>query len=100
MSCVRDMTKTVFLEDEYGMDMPSGDIPNLLKFPKVFSLFRATSLFLVIKMPRVPRLPREHLLFHLSSRESPLLGSHSRSFPPGAPELYPVCYFILIPIPF
>lgn len=54
MSCACDMAKTVFLEDEYGMDVPSGDIPNLLKFPKVFSLFRATSLFLVIKMPRCP----------------------------------------------
>ena len=36
------------------MDVPDGDIPNLLKFPKVFSLFRAISLFQVIRMPLCP----------------------------------------------
>lgn len=37
---VCDMMKAVFLENESSMDMPDGDIPNFLKFPKVFSLFR------------------------------------------------------------
>ena len=34
------MTKAAFLEDEPGLDVPDGDTPNFLKFPKVFlSLF-------------------------------------------------------------
>lgn len=36
---VRDVTKAVFLEDESGVDVPDGDIPNFLKFPKVFFPF-------------------------------------------------------------
>lgn len=54
MSPVSDVMKAAFLEHESGMDVPDGDIPNFLKFPKVFSLFRAISLFLVIRMPRCP----------------------------------------------
>lgn len=39
--CVCHMvTKAAFLEDEPGLDVPDGDAPNVLKFPKVFlSLF-------------------------------------------------------------
>ena len=34
------MMKAVFSEDEPGMEVPDGDTPNVLKFPKVFfSLF-------------------------------------------------------------
>lgn len=53
--CACDMMKAVFLENESSMDVPDGDIPNFLKFPKVFSLFRGpVSLFRVIKMPHCP----------------------------------------------
>ena len=101
-SCARDVTKAVFLEDEPGVDVPNGDILNFLKFPIDFSLFWAISPCLVMRMPAVPCQPREHLLFCLSWRESPLLGSHCRSFPPPHPHppLYPVYHFIFIPTPF
>lgn len=48
------MMTAVVLEEESGMDMPDGDIPNFLVFPKVFSLFRAIFLFLLIRMPHCP----------------------------------------------
>lgn len=51
---VCDMMTAVVLEEESGMDVPDGDIPNFLVFPKVFSLFRAIFLFLLIRMPHCP----------------------------------------------
>lgn len=83
-----DVTKAVFLDEESGVDVPDGDIPNFFKFPKVFSLFRAISLFRIIKMPCVPhRLPAggDNCCFCLVSPVAPLLGNQCWSFPPGGP---------------
>lgn len=46
-----DVTKAVFLDDESGVDVPDG------QFLKVFSLFRAISLFQIIRMPPCPTPP-------------------------------------------
>lgn len=55
---VCDVIKAVFLEDESGGDVPDGDIPNLLKFPKVFFPFSGPfPCFRSLECPSVPRLP-------------------------------------------
>lgn len=98
---VCDVTKAVFLDDESGMDVPDGDIPNFLKFPKVFSLFRAISLFLMIRMPHCP-MPacRGNTCCFAFARESHLFWETTVGhFLLGAPSctLYTAYIFTFIP---
>lgn len=87
----------MFSADESGMDAPYGDVPNISKFPKVFSPFRAISLFLGLRMSRCPAPGGNTCCFFLASGKPPwATSSPSPAGPRAILFLYPLLFRILL----